>query len=104
MDMERAAKFQKLQESGTFEQELALANSPEDLQKLFAKYDIEMTMEEVHDLLASASKMNNDELSAEDLDDVAGGVAAWVLVAGKWVLKTVASWLIGKALNKITGW
>ena len=104
MDMERAAKFQALQESETFEQELAMANGLDDLQALFAKHGIEMTKEEVEDMMVSASKLNGEELSAEELDDVSGGVAAWVWVAGKWVLKTVASWMISKGLAKLTGW
>ena len=104
MDMERAAKFQALQESGKFEQELEKVSTPEEMQALFASYGIEMTVDEVKELVSSAVKMNNEELSEEDLENVAGGVAGWVLVAGKWVLKTVAGWAIGKILNKITGW
>ena len=102
MDMERKAKFEALQNSETFEKELANVSTPEEMQQLFSNHGIEMTIEEIRDLVAEASKLNNDELSAEDLDDVAGGV--WYVAVGKWVLKTVASWAIGKLLSKATGW
>ena len=103
--MDNAAKIQALEQSGTFEQELAKVNTPEEMQALFASYGIEMTLEEVRAMVAEAVKMNeaqDGELSEEALDNVAGGV--WYVVVGKWALKTVASWAIGKILSKITGW
>lgn len=103
--MNYAEKIQALQESGTFEQELAKVNTPEEMQALFATYEIELTLDEIRELVAEAVKMNG-ELSEGDLDNVAGGIA-WVAVAGKvgvWALKTVASWAIGKVLSKVTGW
>ena len=101
MDMERAAKFQALQENGQFEQELENISTPEELQALLGSHGIEMTMDEVQEFMTSAVKLNNDELSEEDLEDVAGGVAAWVIVGGKWVLKQVAIWAIKKGLAKL---
>lgn len=44
----------------------------------------------------------NDELTEDDLQFVAGGFA-WAAV-GKWALKVIASWAIGKILDEITGW
>ena len=99
MDMK---KLEALQNSETFEQELAQVNTAEEMQQLFSRHGVEMSLEEVRELVAEAAKLNDNELSAEDLDDFAGGV--WYVVVGKFVLKTVASWLIGKGLKKLTGW
>jgi hypothetical protein len=103
--MDNAAKIKALEENGAFEQELAKVNTPEEMQALFANYGIEMTLDEIRAMVAEAVKMNESEggeLNEEDLDNVAGGV--WYVVVGKWALKTVASWAIGKVLSKITGW
>lgn len=57
--------------------------TPEDVQKLFAENGIELTLDDVRvfgEALAEAE--NKDELSAADLENVAGGVIAAATVWG----------------------
>ena len=102
MKNELMEKLGALQNQEGFEQELAQVVTPEDMQKLFAKHGVELTLDEVREVVNQAGAQNKDELTAEDLEDVAGG--AWWVPVAKWAVKTVASWLIGKVLSKATGW
>ena len=101
MNTELMAKFQALQESGTFVEELDKVDSPQGLQSLLASHGIELTMDEIKEMMDTAIQLNNTELSEEQLDEVAGGVPVWVLKAGKWVLLQVASWVLKKGLDYI---
>ena len=101
MKNELMEKLGGLQNQESFEQELAQVATPEDMQKLFAKHGVELTLDEVREVVNQASAQNKDELSAEDLDDVAGG--AWWVPVAKFVVSTVASWLVKKGLDKIFG-
>ena len=100
MNKEMMEKFEALQNSN-FAEELDKICTPEELQGLLAKHGIEMTMDEIDELMVCAAKQNSGELSAEDLDDVSGG-AAWYWEVGKFVLKVVGSWVINKLLDKTT--
>lgn len=101
MNTELNAKFLALQESGTFAEELDKVESPEGLQNVLAAHGIELTMDEIKELMDTSLQVNNDELSEEQLDDVAGGVPMWLVIGGKWVLKQVAGWLIKKGIEAV---
>lgn len=100
--MDIMKKLEGFKNRESFEQELAQVNSAEEMQKLFEKHGVEMSLEEVRELVACAAKENEGELTADELEAVAGGV--WYVVVGKFVIKTVAAWLIKKGLDKLTGW
>lgn len=97
-----------LQENNSFVNELETINTPEELQALLAKYDIELSLNEVHLLIAEASTAK-DKLSEKDLDKISGGaipiIALQSIAAkiGTWGIKTITSWAISKALSNITG-
>ena len=44
--MNKFEKLAALQNSGTFEQELAMVNTAEEMQQLFKNHDVELTLEE----------------------------------------------------------
>lgn len=95
-------KLEALQNSEAFVQALDNISTPEQMQKLLAMHGVEMTLDEVRDMVASAVKLTNDELSADDLENVAGG--AWYIEVGKFVLDQVGKWFVKKVLDKVTGW
>ena len=100
--MNKFEKLEALQNYETFEQELAMVNTPEEMQELFAKHGVELSLEEVRELVASVAKTNSDELSVEDLEDVAGG--GLLAEVGKFVLDQVAKWFVKKGLDKLFKW
>lgn len=97
--MTNEAKIQALMESPEFAQEMATLETPEQLQALLARYGVEVSMDEVEGAAAYVAA-HSGELSADDLDDVAGGYVIcnplptypkWLLVLiarfGKWIAK-----------------
>ena len=95
-------KLEALQNSEGFVQALDNISTPEQMQELLAKHGVEMTLDEVRDMVANAVKLTNDELSADDLENVAGGT--WYIEVGKFVLDQVGKWFVKKFLDKVTGW
>lgn len=95
-------KLEALQNSEGFVQALDNISTPEQMQELLAKHGVEMTLDEVRDMVANAVKLTNDELSADDLENVAGGT--WYIEVGKFVLDQVGKWFVKKVLDKVTGW
>ncbi|MBQ6999501.1 MAG: hypothetical protein IJN67_00470 [Oscillospiraceae bacterium] len=67
-----------------FKAEAQTLKSLDELQKLLAKYEVQLSMDEVKELcaeIAEAAKVNdNDELTEDALDNVAGGVWGYVIL------------------------
>ena len=87
-------KYIALLDDKEFVVKMMSQETPEDVQKVFADHGVEITMEEVKELgkaLAHLEKKGvSDELSEDDLMDVAGGflgiTAAGLIAAGKIVV------------------
>lgn len=79
--MDKNSKLMEIFNNEQFKSEAKSLTTAEDLQALLAKYDLDLTLEEVHGLCASiACNMKaDDELDVEDLEYVTGG--SWVLAA-----------------------
>lgn len=68
-----------------------------------SQIDPEITREELEEFLTSVSKaMNESELSAEDLDSVAGGIGLLAVAGGIAAVAGVftATYLVGTAIGK----
>lgn len=89
--MERNERMEAFLNSEAFEKELATTSSPEDLQKVLEKHGITISLEEIQTVISS---VDQGELSAEDLDNVAGGVNFWPLAV--YLVKKVAKYIICK--------
>ena len=86
-----------------FAKQLLEAETVEAAQKVFASRGIEFSLEEVEAIAAGLRATEaNGELSAEDLDDVAGGVTLVTILA---VVKIVAGVVtIVNFVGKRCGW
>lgn len=79
-------KLNVLFQNEEFKAECENIHSVEELQKLFATHDVEMSIDQVTELCIAigkrAAQEENGELSEEDLDDVAGGfgVVTWTCI------------------------
>jgi len=71
--MKKIEMIENLLNSETFMEAASGIQTLEQLQKLFAQNGVELTMEELKALTASAGAEANGELSDEELDNVAGG-------------------------------
>ena len=80
--MDKNEKLVEIFSNEQFKSEAESLTTAEELQTLFEEYGLELTMEEVYSLCASIAcgMKSNDELDAEDLEFVTGGIA-WVAVA-----------------------
>ena len=79
--MDKNQKLIEIFQNEQFKAECQNLNTAEDLKELFAKYDLDLSMDEVYALCAQiASSSQSGELDENDLDAVAGGFA-WVAVA-----------------------
>lgn len=94
---------EKAMKDEAFAKQLAEADSMEAAQKLFASRGIEFTMDEIKAIAAGLrATESNGELSAEDLEDVAGGVSLGTIAA---VAKIVACGVkVVNFIGKRCGW
>lgn len=95
--MDKYEKLEALQNNEAFALELDKVESPEQMQALLTAHGVELTLDEVCDLVVNSVKMNGDELSAEDLENVSGGSWYWDVL--KFLGKEVAKWAIKKGLD-----
>lgn len=70
-------KLEALKGNETFAKEMATVTTAEELQALFARYDLEFSVEEAQEMLDEVKKADNAELSEEDLENVSGGCPGW---------------------------
>ena len=69
--MEAYKKLEALQGSEAFEKEMAAAETLEQLQEILKNHGVELSAKELEEMAAKAAAAG--ELSADDLDAVAGG-------------------------------
>lgn len=84
--------FKKAFEDESFKEKLSKVESRAELKDLFAEKDILLTDEEISELCEelNKSKDDNEELSEENLDDVAGGsIGKGVIQMLGWYLRQV---------------
>lgn len=70
-------KLNTLLQNEAFVEELLAQENDTDVQTLFAKNDIEISLDEIANIKASISAhlSDNDELSDNDLENVVGGIS-----------------------------
>lgn len=73
-----AEVVQELEQNEDFRQSLANVATPEEVQALMAQYDIEVSIDEINDMI----EMPDGELLESDLEDVSGGCSLWRPGAG----------------------
>lgn len=82
-------EFMALLNNKEFVVKMMSQETPEDVQKVFAEYGVDMSMEDIHEfgkaLAALESEKTGEELSEEDLMGVSGGAISWIIV-GKVVV------------------
>ena len=96
-------KVEEAMKDQAFVEQLAAAETAEAAQAVFASRDIEFTLEEVKQIgVGLRTELGGDELSADDLDAVAGGVALATVAA---VVKIIAGGVtIINFIGKRAGW
>ena len=72
INKETAEKLEKLMEQEDFAAQAEQIEGVEALAELLGKYGVEVTAEELNSVMANANA--GDELTAEDMDAVSGGV------------------------------
>ncbi len=86
---EMAQKFESLKNDKDFAEQMAMVETVQDVQEIFAKNGIELSVEDIERSMAFAqAKEANGELSEEMLDDVSGGFV--FALVGAWTLFNVA--------------
>ena len=76
------AKVEEVMKDKAFAEQLFTAETAEAAQELFASRGIEFTLEEVKQIGAGLkTKLGGDELDADALDAVAGGIALTTIAA-----------------------
>ena len=98
-EMEIKAKAQELAQDTEWMQKLSAAESTEEAAELFAQKGVEVTAQELDQLVA---QMDNKELNAEDLDNVAGGAFPILLGVGVMVAASVVAYGGAFAMSKFT--
>ncbi len=79
--MEKNAKLVEIFKNEQFMEASKTLKTAEELQELFSRFGLELSMDEVHELCAQiANSMKDGELEETDLEAVSGGIG-WVAVA-----------------------
>lgn len=102
--MTKAEQINMLFEKPEIQQQVSGLTDPEDIRKVLVDNGVELTSEEMNEVLLSigetiANLVPEGELSEDDLEDVAGGGFSMMLVlgAGSTTFCAVAGGLIGVA-------
>ena len=74
-------EIKTLMENKEFSEKIALTETTEEVIAVFAEYGVTVTAEDLDAALAAA-KVGGDEISENDLDNVAGGVVASCVALG----------------------
>ncbi len=67
------AKFEEWKKDEAFVEKVKAATTAEELSKVFAEKGEDLPVEEAQKVLDIAKNANNEELDADDLDNVSGG-------------------------------
>lgn len=101
--MTKAEQINALFEKPEIQQQISGLTDPEEIRKVLAENGVELTAEEMNEVLLSigetvANLVPDSELSEDDLENVAGGFAMTIsLGAGAAVFCAVAGGIIGVA-------
>lgn len=103
---EQLAQLKALEKNETFMKELFMEDTPEKIQKKLETAGVQLTLDEVKELVRNtvdcAERMrNSEELSEEALDNVAGGFAVstavgLAIVLGMWAAGVAIGWKAAK--------
>lgn len=101
---ERIVKIKELLESEEFGEEIKDIESVEGFQEAFKAHGVELTLEEVDSILVQAAiaSGNEPEISEDELEHVAGGFGA-LLIVGGCALAYGVGWAVGRYINKKKG-
>lgn len=73
--MNKGTELVEILENEQFQKEVVNVSTPEEMQQLIAVHGMELSVDEVMELCGQIVKtMNGDEISEDELDNVAGGV------------------------------
>lgn len=75
-------KMEALKENESFMKEMSAATTAEEVRDIFSQHGVAFSLEEAQAILEEAKKHNDDELSAEDLDNVTGGYIGLAIMVG----------------------
>lgn len=108
MDKITEQKLTELFNSENAKAKLNAIDDIEELKQFLDENDIELSYEDLAELLKSAvacsEKSNSDELTEEDMDNVSGGLIGWIILGG--ILAGAGGWGANKArklYNQATG-
>jgi len=82
LTQEKANAITKLLQNETFDNEIKDAVEFEDFRKVFAKYGVDVTKEDIDEIARVVAIKQGQELSDEDLDKVSGGGLFGAMVVG----------------------
>lgn len=77
-------KIEQLMDSNEFVQKLDMTNNVEEMQELFGRYGVEISLEELNRMVAVAHVGVDGELNEEALMNVAGG-GGWFQKFWDWL-------------------
>lgn len=87
-------KLEALKTNEAFAQEMNAAATAKDIQAIFAKYDIDFTLEEAQQMLDEVKRGCTGELSVDDLDNVNGGNPFIIVVIAATIVLMVAYYIL----------
>lgn len=80
--------LEKLMQNEEFTKKLESAQNLDEVLAMVKEQGVEITKEEVE---AALKKLDEGELDENSLEDVAGGIAGWIMIGGG--IRTLAKWL-----------
>ena len=81
--------LEKLMQSEEFTKKLESAQNLDEVLVMVKEHGVEITKEEVE---AALKKLDEGELDENSLEDVAGGIAGWIMIGGE--VRALAKWLV----------
>ena len=97
MEQKLAQLQAKIEADKSLAEKLLSQENPQDVQSLLKEQGLEFSLEEINSLrdilVKLAQKGENGELSDEDLEDVAGGIAATTTIAAISATFTAANFI-----------
>lgn len=80
--------LEKLMQNEEFTKKLESAQNLDEVLAMVKEQGVEITKEEVE---AARKKLDEGELDENSLEDVAGGIAGWIMIGGG--IRALAKWL-----------
>lgn len=101
----RVEKIRELLADPAFGEEIKDLQELEEFQAAFRRHGVEMTLQETDSVLLQAAASNGEDLTEEQLEQVAGGFAVTgaLLIGGGILLCYGVGWAVGRYIKKKTG-